>query len=203
MANHSPAELALVQQLFNQADPQQLGIITGDAALQVFGKTSLPASTLGEIWAIADKDNNGFLTKKDTAVALRLIGHAQKGEAITEDLVNKRMFRVSGLVNLDVDAKMFIAGPLAHLDGFSPAVPSAPRSPVPSAGLNTALPPFTPDDKTKFLRIFVGAGPVNGLLSGVYSNFRILENVKLVSGDKARDIFLKSKLSFEKLSQIW
>lgn len=91
MATHSSAELALVQQLFNQADPQKLGIITGDAALQVFSKTNLPAPTLGEIWALADKDNNGFLTKKDTAVALRLIGHAQKGEPITEELVNKGM----------------------------------------------------------------------------------------------------------------
>jgi epidermal growth factor receptor substrate 15 len=92
MATHSPAELALVQQLFNQADPNKLGIITGDAALQAFNKTNLPATTLGEIWAIADKDNNGFLTKKDAAVALRLIGHAQKGESVTEELANKRRF---------------------------------------------------------------------------------------------------------------
>ena len=92
MATHSPAELALVQQVYNQADPSKLGIITGDAALQVFSKTNLPPTVLGEIWAIADKDNNGFLTKKDTAVALRLIGHAQKGEPVTEDLVNKRTF---------------------------------------------------------------------------------------------------------------
>jgi epidermal growth factor receptor substrate 15 len=91
MATHSPAELALVQQLFNQADPNKLGIITGDNALQVFSKTNLPSSTLGEIWALADKDNNGFLTKKDTALALRLIGHAQKGEPVTEELTNKRM----------------------------------------------------------------------------------------------------------------
>jgi epidermal growth factor receptor substrate 15 len=90
MATHSPAELALVQQLFSQADPNKHGIITGEAALQSFGKTGLPPATLGEIWALADKDNNGFLTRKDAAIALRLIGHAQKGEAITEALANKR-----------------------------------------------------------------------------------------------------------------
>jgi epidermal growth factor receptor substrate 15 len=58
--------------------------------LQVFSATKLPATTLGEIWAIADKDHNGFLTRKDAAIALRLIGHAQNGETITEELVNKR-----------------------------------------------------------------------------------------------------------------
>ena len=95
MATHSPAELALVQQVFNQADPNKLGIITGDAALQAFNKTNLPPAVLGEIWAIADKDNNGFLTKKDTAIALRLIGYAQKGEQVSEDLVNKGKFCAS------------------------------------------------------------------------------------------------------------
>lgn len=56
-----------------------------------------------------------------------------------------------------------LAGPLANLDGTA-SIPSASRSPAPT---NSALPPFTPDDKTKFLRIFVGAGPMNGLLSGM------------------------------------
>lgn len=51
----------------------------------------------------------------------------------------------------------------------------------------TALPLLTPADRTKFTRIFVGCGPQNGL----------------VSGDKARDVFVKSKLDYEKLGQIW
>lgn len=93
MATQSPAEQALVQQLFSIVDTQKLGIITGDAALQAFGKTNLPPAVLGEIWSIADKDNNGFLTKKDVLVALRLIGHAQKGEPVTEDLLNRRRWR--------------------------------------------------------------------------------------------------------------
>jgi hypothetical protein len=62
--------------------------------------------------------------------------------------------------------KTFLAGPLAVLDGLIPAVPSAPRSPVPIVGSNSTLPVFSPDDKSKFVKIFVGAGPVNGLLSG-------------------------------------
>jgi epidermal growth factor receptor substrate 15 len=51
----------------------------------------------------------------------------------------------------------------------------------------SSLPLLTPADRTKFTRIFVGCGPQNGL----------------VSGDKARDVFVKSKLDYEKLGQIW
>ena len=41
--------------------------------------SNLPPSVLGEIWTFADADNNGWLTKKGVAVAVRLIGWAQKG----------------------------------------------------------------------------------------------------------------------------
>lgn len=88
----SPAELALTTHIFALSDPQKLGIVTGDAAVKVFARSNLPATILGEIWAIADKDNNGFLTKKGVTVALRLLGWAQKGESVTEALVNKREF---------------------------------------------------------------------------------------------------------------
>lgn len=96
----SPAELALTTQIFAISDPQKLGIITGDAAVKVFARANLPATTLGEIWAIADKDNNGFLTKKGVTVALRLLGWAQKGEPVTEALVNKREFLLSSETRL-------------------------------------------------------------------------------------------------------
>lgn len=92
--NPSPAENALVSQLFTKYDTQQLGILTGDVAVKAFAGSKLPATTLGEIWSIADKENNGFLTRKGVAAALRLIGHAQKGESVTEALLDKRMLRV-------------------------------------------------------------------------------------------------------------
>lgn len=90
MAAPTPSELTLVNQVFAVADPQKLGIITGEAALAVFAGTKLTPGTLGEIWSISDSDNNGFLTRKDLLVALRLIGHAQKGEKLSSELVNKR-----------------------------------------------------------------------------------------------------------------
>lgn len=86
----TPAELAYAGQLFATCDPQGIGIITGDAAVPVFAGSSLPPDTLGEIWSLSDHDNNGFLTKKGVAVAVRLIAWAQKGEPITEALLSKR-----------------------------------------------------------------------------------------------------------------
>lgn len=94
MATFSPsqAEIGIVNQIFSAADPQKLGIITGEAAVKIFTGAKLPPTTLGEIWAIADKENNGFLTRKGVSIALRLIGHAQQGESVKEALVDKRMF---------------------------------------------------------------------------------------------------------------
>jgi epidermal growth factor receptor substrate 15 len=86
----SPQELALVGQIFARVDKQKLGILTGDVAVEVFQGSHLPAQTLGEIWQLADSDNQGFLTRKGVAVALRLIGHAQKGETVTAAYANKR-----------------------------------------------------------------------------------------------------------------
>lgn len=157
-----------MNQIFTQADTQKIGILTGDVAVKVFQGAKLTPTVLGEIWNIADEDNNGFLTKKGVSIAVRLMGHAQKGQKVDKSLVNK-------------------PGPLANIEGVqTPLIPqgtgaSIPKSPPPS------LPPLTPQDKAKFTRIFQGCGPVNSLLSG----------------DKARNVFVKSKLSVDKLSQIW
>jgi epidermal growth factor receptor substrate 15 len=86
----TPAELTLVSQIFAQADPQKLGVLTGDVAVRVFGGAKLPPTTLGEIWNLSDEDNKGWLPKKGVAIAVRLIGWAQKGEKITQALANKR-----------------------------------------------------------------------------------------------------------------
>lgn len=92
MASHftaTPAELALVNQIFAQADTQKIGILTGDVAVRVFGGAKLAPTVLGEIWSIADEDNNGFLTRKGVAIAVRLMGWAQKGEKVSQALLNK------------------------------------------------------------------------------------------------------------------
>ena len=91
-SNFAPtsAETALVNHIFAQADTQKLGILTGDVAIKVFQGSKLPPTVLGKIWSIADDDNNGYLTKKGVSIAVRLMGHAQKGQKVDESFVNKR-----------------------------------------------------------------------------------------------------------------
>ncbi|KAH9048516.1 hypothetical protein EDB84DRAFT_1456393 [Lactarius hengduanensis] len=162
-------EAALVNQIFSKHDPQKFGVITGDVAVKVFGGANLNATTLGQIWGIADAENQGFLTRKGVSIAVRLLGWAQKGDALSADLVNK-------------------PGPLAVIDGFpSPSESRRAISPSPQSPGSRLPPPLTAQDKAKFVRLFNGCGPINGLLSG----------------EKAREVFVKSKLPVEKLSQIW
>ncbi|KAJ7168087.1 hypothetical protein C8R43DRAFT_136341 [Mycena crocata] len=72
------------------------------------------------------------------------------------------------------------------ITGITPVVAqgtgaSRAKSPQPS------LPPFTTQDKTKFQTMFLKSGPVGGLLSG----------------EKAQEVFVKSKLPNETLGLIW
>ena len=76
----TPAEVALVNQIFSRGDTQKLNVLTGDKAVGIFTAASLPEATLGDIWAIGDPENNGFLTRAGCAKVIRLIGWAQHGE---------------------------------------------------------------------------------------------------------------------------
>jgi epidermal growth factor receptor substrate 15 len=85
----SKGELALVSQIFVRAGSQLSGVVTGDAAVEIFAtKVGLPPDVLSTIWNLADEENTGNLTKKGVAIAVRLIGWAQRGAEITPDLVN-------------------------------------------------------------------------------------------------------------------
>ncbi|EFP80618.2 uncharacterized protein PGTG_06574 [Puccinia graminis f. sp. tritici CRL 75-36-700-3] len=165
--------------LFSKADTDQIGVLVGEKAVAFFAHSNLPPTILGEIWQLADQDNAGFLTRQQFDIALRLIGKAQRGLPVNEQAISS-------------------PGPLCVLKGFSvpglpsPSTPPAPRPPN-STPLGISEPVQDPlytignEDKLKYSSMFIKAGPRDGLLDG----------------DKARDIFIRSKLSFEKLGQIW
>lgn len=144
----------------------QTGLLPGATALPFLLSSSLSQQTLGEIWALADAANNGFLTPDEWRKACRLIGFAQAGQTIDESLLAR-----SG-------------GPLAKFQGHNPP-PAVSR--VNTGAGASRFPPLTPQDRAKFTRVFVGCGPTNGL----------------VTGEKARDVFVKSELGYAKLGQIW
>jgi len=164
----SPAELALVSQIFAQADSTKIGILTGDVAVKAFAGAKLSPLVLGEIWSIADEDNKGWLSKKGVAISVRLMGWAQTGEKITPALVNKRSLFFAFFLEMQLTAafSFCVAGPLPTIEGISVVTtqntgPRLPKSPPP------ALPLLTPLDKVKFQRLFANNNPVNGLLPGV------------------------------------
>lgn len=163
--NPTPAEASTISQLFALGDAQGLGIITGDVAVKLLSGANLSHTVLGEVWAIADKDNNGFLTKSGVAAAVRLIGYAQRGEAVSEALLETRESSNSTFNCLRLTPSP--AGPLATIEGVSarPAS-SSPSTQLFSSTSNIQLPPLSPQDKTKFLKLFISCGPANGLLSG-------------------------------------
>ncbi|TKY88183.1 hypothetical protein EX895_002893 [Sporisorium graminicola] len=167
----SPIERSAFAHLFNLADPERTGIVTGDAAVSFFAKSKLPPATLGQIWAMADSANNGFLTPPSFSIALRLISHAQRGETITEASIKR-------------------PGPPPTMEGVNLPLTSQLTGSQSSGGAPTNMPgviEIKPEDRARYTRIFANSGPVGGL----------------IDGDRAKEIFVKSKLPFDKLGAIW
>ena len=167
----SPVERSAFAHLFNLADPERTGIVTGDAAVSFFAKSKLPPTVLGQIWAMADSANNGFLTPPSFSIALRLISHAQRGEVITEASIKR-------------------PGPPPTMEGVNLPLTSQLTGSQTAAATPTNMPgviEIKPEDRARYTRIFANSGPVGGL----------------IDGDRAKEIFVKSKLPFDKLGAIW
>lgn len=167
----SPVERSAFAHLFNLADPERTGIVTGDAAVSFFAKSKLPPAVLGQIWAMADSANNGFLTPPSFSIALRLIGHAQRGETITEASIKR-------------------PGPPPTMEGVNLPLTAQLTGSQTGGAAATNMPgviEIKPEDRARYTRIFANSGPVGGL----------------IDGDRAKEIFVKSKLPFDKLGAIW
>ncbi|KAI8049477.1 hypothetical protein BDF22DRAFT_181495 [Syncephalis plumigaleata] len=205
----TPEEAHIYAQLFNYADNEREGVLRGQKAVTFFQKSKLPASVLGEIWQIADYEDRGALTQGQFNIALKLIALAQDGRAAT-------------VANLNSEASLPIFGDL-YLEPYDPSDPkrnllnvttplppsalsagpsgastamgsmAGPVMPSPSLRATTASPlpvsndPIGPEARSKFARMFASCQPVNGELDG----------------ERAKAIFMKSKLPMEKLGQIW
>lgn len=167
----SPVERSAFAHLFNLADPERTGIVTGDAAVSFFAKSKLPPPVLGQIWAMADSANNGFLTPPSFSIALRLIAHAQRGEPVTDALVKR-------------------PGPPPTMEGVNLPLTAQLTGSQSAASGATNMPgviEIKPEDRARYTRIFANSGPSGGL----------------IDGDRAKEIFVKSKLPFDKLGAIW
>lgn len=134
----------------------------------------LPPATLGLIWSLADKDNNGFLTAPSFSIALRLIAHAQRGEPANEAAIHKP--------GAPPNFKGVTLPSQTTANSNSTFIPSNTN-----ASNNPNYIPISPADRSRYMRIFANSNPRGGL----------------IDGDKAKEIFVKSKLPFDKLGAIW
>lgn len=165
----TPAERPTYAHLFALADPQSTGMVNGSAAVSFFALSGLPTPVLGSIWSIADAEGNGFLGPAQFSAALRLIGHAQNGKVVTEDLA-----REAGPMPT---FKGIVIPP--HLSGGGLTTPSRtssttiqPQTTGGGGGFGTSE--IKPEDRARYTRIFASAGPQSGLLDGEQCSFRCI-----------------------------
>ncbi|KAF2722071.1 EF-hand [Polychaeton citri CBS 116435] len=187
--NLSSQEKQVFSYLFNQADKDSLGVVTGENAVTFFEPTKLDPSTLGEIWQIADTENRGLLTKPGFCMVLRLIGHVQTGKQPTAELA----FMPGPLPKFDGMTLPGVGAPA--LSGGNSAQPSPTTGQFPATALQPQLsgqgpirvPPLDPQKAQQYTGLFERSGAQDGMLDGV----------------TAKSIFERAGLPNEVLGKIW
>eukprot|EP00814_Leptocylindrus_danicus_P006418 CAMPEP_0116041446 /NCGR_PEP_ID=MMETSP0321-20121206/25061_1 /TAXON_ID=163516 /ORGANISM="Leptocylindrus danicus var. danicus, Strain B650" /LENGTH=877 /DNA_ID=CAMNT_0003521657 /DNA_START=162 /DNA_END=2792 /DNA_ORIENTATION=- len=76
----TPQELPLYEALFQTADGNQRGSISGAEAVAFFSRSKLPVQALRQIWTLADSSKTNTLHRAEFFVAVRLIQLYQNGE---------------------------------------------------------------------------------------------------------------------------
>ena len=166
--NLTPEEKQLFGRLYKQADTKGDGIVTGEVAVSLFPKAKLSENTLGEIWAMADTENRGFLLQEDFAKAMRLIGHFQSrpGQPLSNELALRPCppgYPKFEGINMGPGATMGAGSGFDEM-GASPAVAHPPQGFPPSQGIqpqnsgSVRVPPLTPDRVADYTRLFDSAG---------------------------------------------
>lgn len=190
--NLSPDEKRAFAYLFQQADTDQLGVVTGENAVGFFERTKVSPDVLGEIWQIADTENRGFLSKPGFCMVLRLIGHYQAGTPPSKELAFKQgpVPRFDGLqIPAAASSSSSHTGggvggaPPAGNAGFAPAA----LQPQLSGSTPIRVPPLDPAKVQQYSGLFERSGAQNGLLDG----------------GTAKAIFERAGLSNETLGRIW
>ncbi|PVH99391.1 hypothetical protein DM02DRAFT_629420 [Periconia macrospinosa] len=186
--NLSPDEKRAYHYLFQAADTEKLGVITGEVAVKFFERTKLAPAVLGEIWQIADTENRGLLTMSGFCQVLRLIGHYQAGRDPTPDLA----FKPAPIPKFEgLSLPTAPAGPAGPAFSQPPAGPLQPQlsglQPQTSGSGPIRVPPLNPAKAAEYAGLFEKSGAVNGLLSG----------------ENAKQIFEKARLPNETLGRIW
>ncbi|KAM0713546.1 hypothetical protein Q7P37_010508 [Cladosporium fusiforme] len=179
--NLSSEEKRAFGYLFNLADTDQLGVVTGERAVPFFERTTLDAQVLGEIWQIADTENRGLLTRPGFCIVLRLIGHYQAGREPTTELA----FQQAPIPKFDgIQIPAAAPGPASPSQGTAPPGALQPQT---SGQPPIRVPPLDPQKVQQYSGLFEKSGAQNGQLDA----------------GTAKAIFEKSGLPNETLGRIW
>lgn len=167
----------MANSIFELYDPEKLGIIRESVAAGFLSSSKLSNVVLGKVWGIADEEGNGFLTRKGVCIALRLIGHAQRGEPVSEGLLSRREYMRIFLPLWPFQKRTHrcLAGFPPNIEGFFLPVPqrrTAADGVRPPSQKVTALLPLMPRDRVRFVKIFHGCSPVDGMLGGMLDRLR-------------------------------
>lgn len=178
--NLSPEEKRAFGYLFNQADTDQLGVITGERAVPFFERTGVSPNVLGEIWQIADTENRGLLTRPGFCIVVRLIGHYQAGREPSTELA----FKPAPVPKFEGLTIPGAGGPASPTGG--PVPPNALQPQLSGQG-PIRVPPLDPQKVQQYSGLFEKSGAQNGVLEG----------------GTAKAIFERAGLPNETLGRIW
>lgn len=178
--NLSAEEKRAFGYLFNQADTDQLGVITGERAVPFFERTGVSPNVLGEIWQIADTENRGLLTRPGFCIVVRLIGHYQAGREPSTELA----FKPAPVPKFEGLTIPGAGGPASPTGGAFP--PNALQPQLSGQG-PIRVPPLDPQKVQQYSGLFEKSGAQNGMLEG----------------GTAKAIFERAGLPNETLGRIW
>lgn len=91
----TPEEAPVYEKLYNQADPTGAGELGPGAAVAFFRKTGLDDVTLGNVWALADTHQAGFLDRSVSVVFIHRFeadtGSCSKFSLLSSFVLSSRM----------------------------------------------------------------------------------------------------------------
>ncbi|KAI9357590.1 hypothetical protein DFJ73DRAFT_758176 [Zopfochytrium polystomum] len=176
------------------ADPQGTGAVNANAAVEFLSKSKLENTQLSQIWNLADSDRRGYLDGAAFFKALKFIALVQAGQPLNPQFIGVR-------------------SALPHFEGVT--VPPAPTPPAAAARIQTqrtgSQTPWLTPQLTGSVRPITmqptGSGTFTVSNEERDRYFAAWNTCKptggFVTGDAARELFLKSGLAMETLSRVW
>jgi hypothetical protein len=177
----SPAEKPYYDLLFQEADVEKMMRIGGKQAVEFLQRSSLPTTTLKEIWNLCENKHLHVLEKDGFALACRLIALAQNNIPIAPGVADATASKVL----------------LPVFQGITTPVIPTPTPPVINptpVSVNPSLSPsgdvwaVTAEEKSKYASIFAANDT---------------DNDGFISGGEAASFFAKSGALTEVLRAVW